>query len=93
MTNANARFLNEAKELEARWDVVCLSDITDRYVRSTSALSLESVRMINEFPGNRGNLWLDCDNYKQYCTDFFNRTNSKEANDLYERRWGPSRIK
>lgn len=47
--NANAKFLNEAKELEGRWAKTgLLSGIEDRYVRSATAVLLENQRLINE---------------------------------------------
>ena len=47
--NANARFLNEAKVLENRWQRTELLDgITDPYVRSCTAVMLENQRLINE---------------------------------------------
>lgn len=47
--NANAKFLNEARELEARWSRTGLLDgIDDRYIRSAAAVLLENQRLINE---------------------------------------------
>ena len=47
--NANARFLNEAKELETRWNKTgILRGIEDPYVRSATAVLLENQRLINE---------------------------------------------
>jgi hypothetical protein len=47
--NANARFLNEARELEGRWGQTGLLDgIEDRFVRSTTAVLLENQRLMNE---------------------------------------------
>jgi len=47
--NANAKFLNEAKELEGRWSKTgLLGGIEDRYVRSATAVLLENQRLINE---------------------------------------------
>lgn len=47
--NANAKFLNEAKELEGRWAKTgLLGGIEDRYVRSATAVLLENQRLINE---------------------------------------------
>jgi hypothetical protein len=47
--NANARFLNEAKELETRWSKTgILKGIEDPYVRSATAVLLENQRLINE---------------------------------------------
>jgi hypothetical protein len=45
----NARFLNEAREIEAQWSRTGLLDgINDRFVRSTTAVLLENQRLINE---------------------------------------------
>ena len=47
--NANARFLNEAKELEGRWSQTgLLEGIDNRYERSCAAVLLENQRLINE---------------------------------------------
>ena len=47
--NANARFLNEAKQLETRWAKTgLLSNIEDKYVRSATAVLLENQRLVNE---------------------------------------------
>lgn len=47
--NANARFLNEAKELEGRWARTgLLEGIEDRYTRAATAVLLENQRLINE---------------------------------------------
>ena len=47
--NANARFLNEAKEVEKKWTSTgLLEGIDDRYVRSTTAVILENQRLYNE---------------------------------------------
>jgi len=47
--NANARFLNEARELEGRWGRTgLLEGIEDRYVRSACAVLLENQRLMNE---------------------------------------------
>jgi len=47
--NANARFLNEAKELEGRWAKTgLLEGIDDRYTRAATAVLLENQRLINE---------------------------------------------
>ena len=47
--NANAKFLNEAKELEGRWNQTGLLDgIDNRYERSCAAVLLENQRLINE---------------------------------------------
>lgn len=45
----NSKFLNEAKELEARWAKSGLLDgITDRTSRQTTAVLLERQRLHNE---------------------------------------------
>ena len=47
--NANARFLNEAKELEGRWAKTgLLNGIEDRNTRAATAVLLENQRLINE---------------------------------------------
>jgi len=47
--NANARFLNEAKELEGRWAKTgLLEGIEDRNTRAATAVLLENQRLINE---------------------------------------------
>jgi hypothetical protein len=56
----NSKFLNEAKELEKRWDVSMLSDISDKYVRSTAAINLECQRLHNET-----GTWDCCDECKE----------------------------
>jgi histidinol phosphatase-like PHP family hydrolase len=44
--NANARFLNEARELETRWSKTgILKGIEDPYVRSSTAVLLENQRL------------------------------------------------
>jgi len=55
--NANARFLNEAKELEGRWGQTGLLDgIDDRFVRSTTAVLLENQRLMNEVSTDTGDV-------------------------------------
>ena len=55
--NINARFLNEAKELEGRWKKTgLLEGIEDRYVRSTTAVLLENQRLINEVSTDTGDV-------------------------------------
>jgi hypothetical protein len=45
----NAKFLNEAKELESRWSQSgLLEGIEDKYTRSVTAVLLENQRLINE---------------------------------------------
>ena len=47
--NANARFLNEAREVEANWSKTgILKGIEDPFVRSATAVLLENQRLINE---------------------------------------------
>jgi len=47
--NANAKFLNEARELESRWGRTgLLNGIEDKYVRSATAVLLENQRLMNE---------------------------------------------
>lgn len=47
--NFNSRLLNEAKEIEKLWaETKLLDGITDRGVRSTTAVLLENQRLINE---------------------------------------------
>ena len=46
---ANAKFLNEARELESRWaQTGLLENISDKYTRSCTAVLLENQRLINE---------------------------------------------
>lgn len=55
--NANSRFLNEAKELESRWNKTgLLEGIEDRYVRSATAVLLENQRLINEVSTDTGDI-------------------------------------
>lgn len=55
--NANARFLNEAKELEQRWGKTgLLENITDRHVRAATAVLLENQRLINEASTDTGDV-------------------------------------
>jgi hypothetical protein len=55
--NANAQFLNEAKELEARWaQTGLLEGIKDRYVRNATAVLLENQRLINENSTDSGDV-------------------------------------
>jgi len=45
----NSKFLNEAKELEARWSQSgLLEGISDKYTRSVTAVLLENQRLVNE---------------------------------------------
>ena len=55
--NINAKFLNEAKELESRWKKTGLLDgIEDRTVRSNTAVLLENQRLINESSTDTGDV-------------------------------------
>ena len=55
--NANAQFLNEAKELEARWaQTGLLEGIQDRYVRNATAVLLENQRLMNEASTDTGDV-------------------------------------
>lgn len=55
--NANAKFLNEARELEKRWGKTgLLENIEDRYVRSTTAVLLENQRLMNEVSTDTGDI-------------------------------------
>ncbi|MHA2043206.1 MAG: hypothetical protein ACW99G_00345 [Candidatus Thorarchaeota archaeon] len=57
MNNANAKFLNEAKEMETRWAQTGLLDnIGDRYTRSCTAVLLENQRLINEVSTDTGDI-------------------------------------
>ena len=57
MNNANAKFLNEARELENRWAQTGLLDnIEDRYTRSCTAVLLENQRLINEVSTDTGDI-------------------------------------
>ena len=47
--NANARFLNEARDLQRRWGKIGMLDgIEDEHIRNTTAVLLENQRLINE---------------------------------------------
>lgn len=53
----NARFLNEAREIERRWDSTkLLKGIDDRFVRSATAVLLENQRLINESMTDTGDI-------------------------------------
>lgn len=57
MMNANSRFLNEAKQLEARWsETGLLDDINDHFVRSCTAVLLENQRLMNEVSTDTGDI-------------------------------------
>lgn len=53
----NARFLNEARDIEAQWSRTgLLEGIQDRFVRSTTAVLLENQRLINEVSTDTGDI-------------------------------------
>jgi hypothetical protein len=58
----NARFLNEAREIEARWSKplrngkTMLDGITDRYERATTSVLLENQRLMNEAMTDSGDI-------------------------------------
>jgi hypothetical protein len=58
----NARYLNEAREIESRWSKPLsngksmLHGITDRYERATAAVMLENQRLINEAMTDTGDI-------------------------------------
>lgn len=53
----NAKFLNEARELEHRWGQTgLLENIEDRYIRSCTAVLLENQRLINETSTDSGDI-------------------------------------
>lgn len=55
--NANAKFLNEARELETRWSRTgLLEGLDDRYVRSACAVLLENQRLMNEVSTDTGDI-------------------------------------
>jgi len=55
--DANARFLNEARELEGYWGQTgLLENIEDRYIRSCTAVLLENQRLINEVSTDTGDI-------------------------------------
>lgn len=57
----NSKFLNEAKQIEARWQKTGLLDgISDRYKRATTAAMLECQRLHNET-----GTWDCCDECKE----------------------------
>jgi hypothetical protein len=54
---ANAKFLNEARELESRWaQTGLLENINDKYTRSCTAVLLENQRLINESSTDSGDV-------------------------------------
>jgi hypothetical protein len=55
--NANAKFLNEAREMEGKWKRTGLLDgISDRYTRSATAVLLENQRLFNEVSTDTGDI-------------------------------------
>lgn len=58
----NARFLNEARQIEARWSrplrngKTMLDGITNRYERATAAVMLENQRLLNEAMTDTGDI-------------------------------------
>jgi hypothetical protein len=57
MNNINAKFLNEARELEGRWqETGLLNGIKDKYTRSCAAVLLENQRLINEISTDTGDI-------------------------------------
>lgn len=55
--NANARFLNEARELEKKWTSTgLLEGIEDRFTRSTTSVLLENQRLFNEVATDTGDI-------------------------------------
>lgn len=65
--NMNARFLEEAKDLEKRWKKSGLLDsLESRFLRATCAVLLESQRLHNEVERPQmKNFWLDRKKRKQ----------------------------
>ena len=54
---ANAKFLNEARELESRWaQTGLLENINDKYTRSCTAVLLENQRLMNESSTDSGDV-------------------------------------
>jgi hypothetical protein len=54
---ANAKFLNEAREIESRWaQTGLLENINDKYTRSCTAVLLENQRLINESATDSGDV-------------------------------------
>jgi len=57
MNSANAKFLNEARELERRWHQTgLLEGINDKYARSCTAVLLENQRLMNEVSTDTGDI-------------------------------------
>jgi len=54
---ANAKFLNEAREIESRWaQTGLLENINDKYTRSCTAVLLENQRLMNETATDSGDV-------------------------------------
>lgn len=57
MLTANAKFLNEARDLEGRWTQTgLLEGISDKYTRSCTAVLLENQRLMNEVSTDTGDI-------------------------------------
>jgi hypothetical protein len=57
MISANAKFLNEARDLERRWHQTgLLEGIGDKYARSCTAVLLENQRLMNEVSTDTGDV-------------------------------------
>ena len=57
MMNANARFLNEARELRKRWEKTgLLKNIEEDYAKDTCAVLLENQRLMNEVSTDTGDI-------------------------------------
>ena len=57
MNSANAKFLNEARELERRWHQTgLLEGINDKYARSCTSVLLENQRLMNEVSTDTGDI-------------------------------------
>ena len=57
MSNINARFLTEAKEIESRWsDKMLLNNIEDRTTRINTAVLLENQKLFNEASTDSGDV-------------------------------------
>jgi predicted nucleic acid-binding OB-fold protein len=55
--SVNARFLNEARQIETRWSrTKLLRGIDDRFTRSATAVLLENQRLMNEAMTDTGDI-------------------------------------
>jgi hypothetical protein len=55
--NANARFLNEAREMEKKWSSTgLLEGIDDKFVKATTSVLLENQRLFNENATDTGDI-------------------------------------